>query len=120
MTFNGNAKQPCGAQAKAARVVPDVHPRILERRQLIAFAAGRGEILAHLDQLIDSLKHLVPLTGRFSVQADTTRDLRDQLVSVETANPACLVLLDQIQQHMADLTATLAAVARETRYYRQS
>lgn len=66
-------------------------------------------MLAKLDSLIDSLGRISSLTGRFSMQADITRDFRGQLVSAEFADSGIFVLLGQVKQHMADLTVDFAA-----------
>lgn len=93
----------------AAPVSQDIHPRILERVKRVGWAKRQEVLLAQLDRLIDSLGCMSLNAGRFAVQANTTRKLRDQLVSVELVSSDNLVLLNQIKQHMANLVADFAA-----------
>jgi hypothetical protein len=95
-----------GAGIKDTPATSGIHPRILARINLVRLTGWQDILLAQLDRLIDSLDHISLLTDRFSILANTTRDLRGQMANVNIASPDSLFLLDQVNQHMADLRAS--------------
>ena len=87
----------------ASSPAPGMHPRILERITRVALARKQDMLLAQLDRMVDSVNPVSEPTGRSLTQ--TMQDIRNRLMCLGIENASDLIILDEIQQEMADLQA---------------